>query len=190
MASDAAPATEAAARPSEKGPFLVLWALLLASLVVLALVPEHVAANTTAALSVALLILLGVIDLVTMRVPNLLVYPAILFALAATAVIDYTLLTQALAGGGALLAIMFLLAIIGRGAMGMGDVKAACFSGCVLGLKAGIASLLLGFAAGAIIALPLMILMHRSRKDFLPLTPFLAAGSIFIGLIVGFLVQS
>jgi len=71
---------------------------------------------------------------------------------------------------------MFVLAIVGRGAMGMGDVKVGCFAGCALGLTNGFLSLLFGFAAGGLFALVVLVLRLRHGKDVVPLTPFIAGG--------------
>lgn len=148
------------------------------ALIPIALMEERDAARLATQLFVVTLIVLAVIDFVTLRVPNLIVYPAILFALVATALADSDLLFDGFIGGAALLGAMFVLAVIGRGAMGMGDVKLACFIGCAMGLRAGFISLLFGFAIGAIIAAAVLLLRLRSRKDSLPLTPFLALGAI------------
>src|SRR4051812_24374316 len=162
-----------------------LTPLLIGALVLVATLPQKPAENMLIQLFVLLLVVLAAFDVVTWRVPNLLVYPFIVFALVSTALLDVSFLDNALLGGGACLLVMFVLAVIGRGTMGMGDVKAGCLAGCMLGLRFGIAALVLGFAAGAVVALPLLLLRIRSRKDSIPLTPFLAAGAIFVIVLVG-----
>jgi leader peptidase (prepilin peptidase)/N-methyltransferase len=162
-----------------------LTPLLLGALVVLTTLPDKSAENMVTQLYVFCFLVLAAFDLWTWRVPNLLIYPFILFALLATAVFDLSLVDNALLGGLACLAIMFVLAVIGRGSMGMGDVKAGCFIGCCLGPVPGFAALVIGFAAGAIIAVPILLLRLRSRKDSIPLTPFLAAGAIAMIVMIG-----
>ncbi len=155
----------------------------------LALLPRWVAGSTLTELGLALFVLLAAVDLLTLKVPNLLVYPSIAFLLAGTAIVDVSVLPQALLGGGALLLVMFVLAIIGRGAMGMGDVKFACLTGCALGWKIGLIALASGFALGAGAAIVLLVLRLRGRKDVVPLTPFLAAGAVVWVAMLGSLVS-
>ena len=171
----------------ERKMLLILAGCLLIALLLTPLLPDRVAADAVVRVAVLLLILMGAIDFVTLKVPNLLVYPAIAFVLTATAVIDSGSLPAALLGGGAALAIMIVLAAIQRGAMGMGDVKVACLIGCILGIKAGTFALLFGFSVAGVVALPLVLLGLRSRKDVLPLAPFLAIGALISIQIWGFL---
>lgn len=162
-----------------------LTPLLIGALVLLATLPAKSAENMQTQIYVVLILVLAAFDLLTWRVPNLLVYPFILFALVGTALLDLSFLDEALLGGFGCLAIMFLLALIGRGSMGMGDVKAGCFIGCCLGLRVGIIALVLGFALGALISIPLLLLRLRSRKDSVQLTPFLSAGAVAMLMLLG-----
>jgi leader peptidase (prepilin peptidase)/N-methyltransferase len=157
---------------------LVLPALMLLALAAMPFLHRDVAASVLTEEAAVVLILLGVIDVLTLKVPNILMYPSIAFALAATAIIDPSLLDNALIGGGALLGVMFLLALIGRGSLGMGDVKFACFTGCILGWRIGLVALASGFVIGAGAALVLLVLRMKGRKDSIPLTPFLAMGAL------------
>jgi len=172
-------------RKADAYALIGLTPLLIGSLVLVATLPQKSAENMLTQLFVLLFVVLAGFDVITWRVPNLLVYPFIVFTLLSTALLDFSFLDNSLLGGGACLLLMFALAVIGRGTMGMGDVKAGCLAGCMLGLRFGIASLVLGFAAGAVVALPLLLLRIRSRKDSIPLTPFLAAGAIFLIVLVG-----
>jgi leader peptidase (prepilin peptidase) / N-methyltransferase len=171
------PETRTAA-PSTDRVLLILPLALAGALVPIALLPDRDAERLATQLFVVVLVALAAIDFATLRVPNLVVYPSIAFALAATGLIHSHLLPAAAVGGLGLLGLMFLIAIVGRGAMGMGDVKLAAFIGCVLGIRAGFIALLFGFAIGGATALMVLLLRLRQRKDSLPLTPFLAAGAI------------
>jgi leader peptidase (prepilin peptidase) / N-methyltransferase len=73
---------------------------------------------------------------------------------------------------------LFLLVLAYPKGMGMGDVKLALFLGAGLGL-AVIVALFLGFVAGAVPALVLLV-RHGSaaRKLAIPLGPFLALGGV------------
>ena len=166
------------ALPLERWMLLVLPGFLMLAFAVLPFLPRDVAGTTTAQLVVVVLLVLAGIDFLTLRVPNLIIYPAIVFILAATAVVDASRLDEALLGGGALLGVMFVLAILGKGAMGMGDVKFACFAGCALGWQTGLMAIASGFALGGVVGVALLLLRLRGRKDSVPLTPFLAIGAV------------
>ncbi len=92
---------------------------------------------------------------------------------------------EALIGGAGCLGVMFAIALVGRGAMGMGDVKYGCLVGCILGLRVGAVALASGFAFGAALAIPLLLLRLRSRKDSVPLSPFLTVGALFWMFVAG-----
>lgn len=84
------------------------------------------------------------------------------------------ILAAVLAGGG-----FYALAAVSDGHwMGGGDIKLVFLMGLVLGLRKLAVALVLGFNAAAIIAIILIVLKRRSRKDQLPFGPFLAGGTI------------
>jgi prepilin signal peptidase PulO-like enzyme (type II secretory pathway) len=166
-----------------------LVACLLAALLVIGFLPDELAAQTAVRISVVAYLTIAAIDFVTKRVPNVLIYPSIAYTLATTAMVDMSKLPEALLGGSVVIAIMFFLAVLGKGAMGMGDVKAACLGGCILGWLGGVIALLFGFGLGAAVSLPLILLRLRDRKDSVPLTPFLAVGMLVYGLMAGFLLN-
>jgi leader peptidase (prepilin peptidase) / N-methyltransferase len=137
-----------------------------------------------------LMVAISVIDIRHRRIPNRLVYPAVVIAAAVIIVGD-------LAGGGldaldagiGLFAYglgLMIIALISPNGMGMGDVKLVGLIGLVLGsigldlvaVAAGMGILLGG--AGAIVAL----LAGAGRKSSIPFGPFLAAGAV-IALFVG-----
>ena len=136
-----------------------------------------------------LMVALSVIDIRHRRIPNRLVYPAVVIA---TAVI----FAGDLAGGGldvldagiglfAYGLALLIIALISKG-MGMGDVKLAGLIGLVLGsigldlvaVAAGMGILLGG--VGAIVAL----LAGADRKSAIPYGPYLASGAV-IAVFVG-----
>jgi leader peptidase (prepilin peptidase) / N-methyltransferase len=86
----------------------------------------------------------------------------------------------AAAAGGFLL----LAALAYSGGMGMGDVKLGAVMGLFLG-RAVAAALLVGFAAGAVVGIGLLLRYGASaRKRAVPFGPFLALGGV-VGLLVG-----
>ena len=123
-----------------------------------------------------LLATLSLVDLATRRLPNLLVLLLLLWGLA-QAPLGITnwrmMLTGTLFG-----ALMFgLLGAIGRGALGVGDVKLAIAIGAVLGLPAAVQGLVLGVLAGGAGAILLLVTGTASRKDKMAYGPYLAAGA-------------
>src|SRR5688572_1544450 len=103
--------------PPKRNDLYVLMALtplLLGALLVIRFIPEQAAATMMTQLFVALLLVLASFDLASWRVPNLLVYPFIAFAILGTALVDLSLVDDALLGGVASLALMFVIALIGR----------------------------------------------------------------------------
>jgi len=74
-----------------------------------------------------------------------------------------------------------LLYLIGRGAMGTGDIRLAPVIGMYTGwISVGTVALALvaSFAFAAIFALALLILRRANRRDEIPLGPFLACGTL------------
>ena len=138
------------------------------------------------------LIVAAVIDARTRRIPNRLTYPLtpallVLLGLAAVAQGDPLVALRALAGGAAAFAALLALALISPRGMGMGDVKLAAFIGIGLGYL-GWSHVLLGmfgaFLLGGVVAVALLAVRLRGRRDFLPFGPYLAVaalGALLVG---------
>ena len=129
-----------------------------------------------AASTLAVLTVLAAIDLEVRLLPNRIVFPACLGAIAWQAILFPDRLVECLiAGVGA--ALVFLLpSLIQPGAIGMGDVKVAAFLGIVLGADV-IAALLVGSLLSAPVALVLLAKGYGARRAALPFGPFLALGA-------------
>lgn len=132
------------------------------------------------------IVCVAIIDANTRKIPNRLTYPltpalAVLLVVAALLAGEPGWALRALLGG--LLAFVSLLAmaVFRPGSMGMGDVKLAGFIGLGLGYL-GWAHVVLGlvsaFLIGGVVAIVLMSLRARARKDLLPFGPYLAAGAL------------
>jgi leader peptidase (prepilin peptidase)/N-methyltransferase len=144
---------------------------------------EDVWAAALMAPFLGLLFALSVIDLRHRKIPNRLVYPAVLLAAAWVVVADLagSELSAVSAGLGFLAygVALLIVAFISPRGMGMGDVKLAGLVGLVLGsldlahvaVAAGLGILFGG--VGAIVAL----LAGAGRKTPMPYGPFLAAGA-------------
>jgi prepilin signal peptidase PulO-like enzyme (type II secretory pathway) len=124
------------------------------------------------------LVVVAVWDMRTLRAPNRLVYPALAFVALASCTLGWRDALEAWLGGLVTFMVLFIVALAGRGAMGYADVKVGAICGVVVGLRGTVPLLLLTFIGGAGIALVLLALRIRRRKDALAFTPFLVAATI------------
>ena len=152
--------------------------LVVTSVAVFGLTPE----GLLAAGFCAVLVTLSAIDLRHRIVPNRIVVPAAIVALAAHTAIDPSLawLGWSLVAAGA----VFLVVLAHPEGPGMGDVKLALLLGGVLGATVTVALVVGLFAA----LVPSAVLVSRrgasARKMCVPLVPFLSLGAV-IALFVG-----
>ena len=119
------------------------------------------------------------VDLRTLRAPNVLVLPALALVLLGAIVLAGPAPREAALGAAVAFAILLLVAVVGRGAMGMGDVKYGAVCGGVVGAGAVLPMLAFTFAGGGVVALAVLALRLRGRKDVVAFTPFLFVGVIF-----------
>jgi leader peptidase (prepilin peptidase) / N-methyltransferase len=132
----------------------------------------------------ALMIAVAAIDLEHRIVPNRLLAPAAVWAVAAWAIVDAGFLPEALAAGAGAFAFLLLAALAYPAGMGMGDVKLAGVMGLYLGL-AVIPALAIAFLAGSIVGIGMMLRDGaEARKSGVPFAPFLALGGV-VGLVAG-----
>lgn len=130
------------------------------------------------------LIVLAVYDLRWYRLPDRVLLPLILPALA--------LATLSYGAGGSSMAILgpivaaiifggtfFLMAFVSRGRwMGGGDIKLAFVMGLLLGLQKTALAMLLAFWMAALVGVTLIVLRQKKRQDHIPFGPFLIAGTM------------
>ena len=125
---------------------------------------------------------LALTDLETRLLPNRIIYPAALLAIAFCWGWPDTSVVEVLAGGGAgiLLAMLLLLLSIpfGSEAFGLGDVKMIILIGFVVGVPSVLVAVFIGTLAAGVVAALLLISRMRTRKDYIPHGPFLATGAI------------
>jgi leader peptidase (prepilin peptidase)/N-methyltransferase len=133
---------------------------------------------------VSLLILMGSIDLEHQKIPNILVYPAIGIGLVMIPLLHLSTPWMMLAGGILGFGVLFLIAVIAPGAMGMGDVKLVLFLGIILGFPEIVLTLFLAFVIGGLVAGILLALKKLGKKDTIAFGPFLALAG-FITLLYG-----
>ncbi len=72
---------------------------------------------------------------------------------------------------------IIIIILISRGGMGFGDAMLMMGIGAFLGWKMTVAALYFGFISGGVVVIPLLIMKKVSRKDSVPLGPFLAFGA-------------
>jgi len=112
------------------------------------------------------------------RIPNRIIYPAILVALGA--MFRFPGWGSALLGG-VVAALVFIVPVFiyGPERAGIGDVKLAFFIGLILGFSRNLYwALFVGFGSAALVGLVGILLRKMSRKSLLPFGSFLALGAI------------
>lgn len=135
---------------------------------------------------------LALIDLDTRRLPNAIVLPsylvaAVLLAGAALAAGEWEPLPRAAAGGAALWAFYFLMALVYPAGMGFGDVKLAGVLGIYLGWVGWGALAIGAFAAfllGGLFSIGLLVARRATRKSAVPFGPWMILGAA-IGIASG-----
>lgn len=125
---------------------------------------------------------LALTDIDRRLLPNRIVYPSIVIAIAVCwAWPDHSVL-QILAGGFAAVVIAGALLLVslpfGADALGMGDIKMMILIGFVVGLPATLVAMFIGTFAAAVFAGLLIVTGRRSRRDYMAHGPFLALGAI------------
>ncbi len=140
----------------------------------------------------AITVALGIIDIETHKLPNVIVLPgyAVGVALLGTAALlrgDLVGLGRMVAGAGILFAFYLVLAIISPRGMGMGDVKLAGVLGLFLG-SLGWGQLAVGagtaFVLGGLFSIILLITKRAGRKSGIPFGPWMLLGA-WVGVFAG-----
>lgn len=144
----------------------------------LALGQSTLAAGVTAAFC-AVLASVSVTDLRERRIPNAWTYPALLGAVAVAATGGLGTLAQSFGGLAVAGVPMALCYVVGRGRLGMGDVKLSALAGAVLGPATAPAFLLLGTAAGAVHAVGVLA-RGGGRHTRFSYGPALAVGAAIV----------
>ena len=133
---------------------------------------------------VAVLIAVAGIDLEHRIVPNRIVVPAAIWAVAVAALALTSELPELLIAGAVAFTLLLLAALAYPAGMGMGDVKLAGVMGLYLGTAVAPA-LLAAFAAGAVVGIAMLAREGAgARKKGVPFAPFLALGGL-VGVLVG-----
>jgi prepilin signal peptidase PulO-like enzyme (type II secretory pathway) len=161
---------------------------------VLALLPACMAIAATrfdlvqaaiVSLLIAALLVCTATDLLRFRVPNVITYPAIILALAASVVMPDADLAGAIGAASLIGSLFFVMAVVTGGGMGIGDAKLVTLIGAMLGLPAAGQALVIGVLSAGLVILPFFLLGRMGRRDPLPYAPFLALAAVAIGLAQG-----
>jgi leader peptidase (prepilin peptidase)/N-methyltransferase len=136
-------------------------------------------------LLVAVLVPVALIDFDRRIIPNKLMLPAAVGAIAVGLLFAPQQLPEQLIAGAAAGAFLLLFAVAYPKGMGMGDVKLAAVLGLYLGRSVAVA-LLSGVLVGTVVGAVVMarVGVNQGRKTSVPFGPFLAIGGI-VGLLAG-----
>ncbi len=138
---------------------------------------SSLAVAACALLVTALLLALSLVDLRVRRLPNPLVLALLGCALLQAIWLGQPTLAMAALGMGVALAVFGVIWLLGRGALGLGDVKLEAALGALLGYPAVLAGLFAGVLAGGLAALFLLLTRRAGRKDPFAYGPYLALGA-------------
>ncbi len=134
----------------------------------------------------AALALMAYHDLRRRRVPNVISYQAILFALGAAVTAPGGPGPALLAAAVAALAMLIPVAVYGAQRAGMGDVKLALFIGLILGWSPALFwAAFVAFVSAAMVSLAGILLGRLTFKSSVPFGPFMALGAC-IALLIRF----
>jgi len=134
-----------------------------------------------AAYSSALIVVTG-IDLDHRLIPDAITLPGMALGLAASLFMPITFLDSLAAlflGGGFFYAVAVISDfLLGKPGMGGGDIKLTAMIGAFLGVKNMAFAVLAALCSGSIVAIILIVLGIKTRKDVIPFGPYLALGGI------------
>ncbi|HWQ89608.1 MAG TPA: prepilin peptidase [Desulfitobacteriaceae bacterium] len=128
---------------------------------------------------VAMLIALAFIDLDTMSLPDVLVYPLLIIGILGAAFLPGppgwldSLLAAAVSGG-----IFWLITRIYPEGMGLGDVKFVAALGAYLGFPDIVLAIFIASFVGSFVGVSMILLQRQQLKQQIPFGPYLALGSL------------
>ena len=103
--------------------------------------------------------------------------PLVVLGLAATPYLPFSIWQRLAAAAGAFV-VLAALAILGRGALGGGDVKMMAALGLWFGVNGIITTASVGFIIGGIADVIMLLFKVHGRKDFFAFGPFLIIGAV------------
>lgn len=135
---------------------------------------------------VCLFTIIFVIDMEQGLILNKIVYPAMVVALLFALFIQQPWMgpwpavqvANAAMGGAIGFVIFLLIAVISRGGMGWGDVKLAAVIGLATGFPLILVAVLMAAILGGAVAIALLAVKKKGRKDTIPFGPFLSLAAL------------
>ena len=132
----------------------------------------------------SLLFLLALIDLEHKVLPNVLTVPGIILGLVFALLGWTSSFWTSVLGAAVGFLLMFLIALISRGGMGMGDVKLMAMIGAFLGWKSVFYVLFGASVLGSIGGILYLYLTRQARKASIPFGPSLAVAALILYFVV------
>ena len=129
---------------------------------------------------ICIFLLVLITDLEHRLILNIVILPAMIVALLGAFLPGSPTPESAMIGGAFGFLFFWLVAWMGRGAMGAGDVKLAAFIGLVVGFPNVVIALLFGIVAGGVVAFILVVLRVKTLKSYIPYGPFLVFGAVLL----------
>jgi len=127
---------------------------------------------------VSLLIVIFFIDLDHQLILNKVIYPAILIAFAFSFFWPDLGVVGSLIGGTIGFGIILLIVLIYPAGMGEGDIKLSLMMGLMVGYPNIFIALYLAVIAGGLVAVLLLLLRFKKRREAIPFGPFLATSAM------------
>ena len=129
-----------------------------------------------AAALLAMLVAITAIDLDHQIIPDVITLPGIGLGVVASLATGRVTLLESLIGIAAGGGIFLVIILVSGGGMGGGDMKLGAMLGAFLGWKVVLLAVLIGVLTGGVVALTLLLLGRKGRKEAIPFGPFLALG--------------
>lgn len=132
------------------------------------------------ALLAAALIAVSIIDLQHLIIPNQITYPGIIIAFLLSLINPEIAYINSLLGIVVPALFLFLIAVLSRGGLGMGDVKLIAVIGGFIGVQEAFCVIFLGSIIGAIVGIYLILFSTKGWKSKLPFGVFLSLSGLLM----------
>ena len=129
-----------------------------------------------AAILLAALVTITVIDLDHQIIPDAITLPGIVAGFLANVAAGRLSWTDSLLGIGLGGGVFFAIILASSGGMGGGDMKLGAMLGAFLGWKLTLVALFTAVIVGGLVAVAMLLSGRKGRKDLIPFGPFLALG--------------
>ncbi|MBM7622733.1 prepilin peptidase [Sporohalobacter salinus] len=127
-----------------------------------------------------LLIVSSFIDFKHQIIPNRITYFGFISGIILSLLFNHITIISALLGAVIPAGFLFLISVITKGGLGMGDVKFVAMVGSYLGAGYTLIGIFIGSIVGSVIGLLLIISGIKSRKSRIPFGPLLALGNLLM----------